>query len=355
MSFSPRIAAFGLATPPGRLNAQQSLAVCEALAPESVDRSKMTLLSRRTGIDSRASVVVSNSGGTQRFYESGGNGPTTAGRMAQYELHAGALAAKACAQALAGSGSDASRISHIVTASCTGFAAPGPDVRIISELGLSPAVRRLHIGFMGCHAAINALHSAAALAASQPGAVVLVCCIELCTLHFHYSGRADHLVCNALFADGAAAMVVRHSDDPALPRLAGFSSVLLPNCGDAMGWLIGNHGFEMKLDASVPETLAAAIPAWVDGQLAAMGLKRSEVGSWAIHPGGPKVVQAIATALDLPAGAIAPSLAVLREHGNMSSATVPFILSRLHEQNAPKPWVSLAFGPGLAGEMMVLH
>ena len=355
MSFSPRIAAFGLATPPGTLNAAQSLAVCDALAPESVDRGKMNVLSRRTGIDSRASVVVSGDTGLQQFYQTGGNGPSTGSRMAQYELHAGALAAKACAQALAESGTDAGVVTHIVTASCTGFAAPGPDVRIIGELGISPGVRRLHIGFMGCHAAINALHSASALAGSHPGAVVLVCCIELCTLHFHYSGRADHLVCNALFADGAAAMVVRHSDDPTLPKLAGFSSVLLPNCGDAMGWLIGDHGFEMKLDASVPGTLAAAIPAWVDGQLKALGLRRNEVGSWAIHPGGPKVVQAIATSLDLPASAIEPSLRVLREHGNMSSATVPFILSTLHDQRAPKPWVALAFGPGLAGEMLVVQ
>ena len=355
MSFSPRIVGFGLATPPGTLNAAQSLAVCEALAPESVDRGKMNMLSRRTGIDSRASVVVSSETGKQQFYQTGGNGPSTASRMVQYELHAGALAARACARAMVGSGTDASLVTHIVTASCTGFAAPGPEVRIISELGISPSVRRLHIGFMGCHAAINALHSAWALTASHPRAVVLVCCIELCTLHFHYSGRADHLVCNALFADGAAAMVVRHSENPALPKLAGFSSVLLPNCGDAMGWQIGDHGFEMKLDASVPETLAAAIPAWVDGQLVKIGLNRGDIGSWAIHPGGPKVVQAIAESLGLPAHAIEPSLAVLREHGNMSSATVPFILSRLHERGAPKPWVALAFGPGLAGEMMVVN
>ncbi|RPG15081.1 MAG: hypothetical protein CBB69_009985, partial [Phycisphaera sp. TMED9] len=124
---------------------------------------------------------------------------------------------------------------------------------------------------------------------------------------------------------------------------------------DAMGWQIGDHGFEMTLGAEVPEAIGAAIPSWVDATLADHGLTRTDVGGWAIHPGGPKVIDAVADCLDLPEGADHPSRAILREHGNMSSATLLHILRRLQIHDVPRPWVGLAFGPGLAGELLLLR
>jgi predicted naringenin-chalcone synthase len=167
----------------------------------------------------------------------------------------------------------------------------------------------------------------------------------------HYSSRPDQLIANALFADGAAACVVRASETDA-PSLRAFGSRLFGDAQgrptrDAMAWSIGDHGFEMTLSARVPRVLEGSCGAWIDEVLAGAGLDRSAVGSWAIHPGGPRVVEASAQATT-------DAMGVLGEHGNMSSATVLFILERLRARRAPRPWVAMAFGPGLAGEAMVL-
>ena len=359
------VTGIGLAVPPGAISAADSVDLATMIAGQGADRDAAAKLASGTGIRTRSSVLW-HEGEGQRLYEAPRadkpHGPGTAARLKEATGHAASLAVEASRRALDSSGERACAVTHLVTASCTVLDAPGFDQALMQGLGLDRGVRRTNVGFMGCHAAINAMAAADAFARADPGAVVLTCCVELCSLHMHYSSRPDQLIANALFADGAAACVVRASNTDA-PSLRAFGSRLFGDAQgrptrDAMAWSIGDHGFEMTLSARVPRVLEGSCRAWIDEVLAGAGLDRSAVGSWAIHPGGPRVVEAIARGLELSpeasAQATTDAMGVLGEHGNMSSATVLFILERLRARRAPRPWVAMAFGPGLAGEAMVL-
>ena len=364
---SPVIRSIGTSVPEHSLSAARSLEVARALTPEEVPQSLLRRLHERSGIDGRGCAVLASDGsvpiyGVVSADTAVATSPGTADRMRAYMEAAEALAIDASRQALAHAPAGAARITHLVTASCTGFASPGVDQSIIAALGLGPHVRRTHIGFMGCHAAVNALAVASAFAASDRDACVLLACAEVCTVHFQSSARVDRVVANTLFADGAAAAVVSVPQDddggvqglvecPAVTRCA---SAIIPDSTGSMAWHIGDHGFEMTLGADVPDRIAAALPAWVDRELASLGLRRRDVGGWAIHPGGPRVIDAVMASLGLAAGAGDASRAVLRRHGNMSSATLLFIMEEMRRRGVPRPWVGLAFGPGLAGEMVIL-
>jgi predicted naringenin-chalcone synthase len=284
-------------------------------------------------------------------------GPTTGVRMRHYAELAPPLAAEAARAALARSGRRAGDVTHLVTVSCTGFSAPGVDFALVRGLGLAPTVQRTHVGYMGCHGAINGLRVAGAFTGADPAACVLLCAVELCTLHFHYAWDPQRMVANALFADGAAAVVgVAPAAAPAGAwRLAASGSCLLPDSADAMGWTIGDHGFEMTLSKQVPRLIATHLRPWLEGWLAGQGVAPGAVGSWAVHPGGPRVLAAVEEALGLPPEAAAASREVFAECGNMSSPTVLFILDRLRSCGAPRPCVALAFGPGLAAEAALLR
>jgi predicted naringenin-chalcone synthase len=233
------------------------------------------------------------------------------------------------------------------------------DLELIGRLGLSASVARTHVGFMGCHGAFNALRVAKAFVAARPESVPLVVCVELCSLHFQYGPRADHVVANSIFADGAAAAVgvgaghARGTDSNHW-RIIGQASRILPDSGEQMAWQIGDHGFEMSLSAQVPAAIAEHIAPLVESGLAVHGLVPASVRSWAVHPGGPRVLASVAEALALDDGALDASHHVLAWHGNMSSATILFILERLIATGAPTPCVAMAFGPGLTAELAVL-
>lgn len=351
-----RILAIGTATPKGRLSQARAIDLARTLSPPDVPEGVIENLHARTSIKQRGSVLVNPLDGSQTTYHADprGRGPSTAARLANYTRDAAALAIQASADALSQSATPPHSITHLITVSCTGFESPGVDQKLVWALGLSPSIPRTHIGFMGCHAAMNALAVARAIAESDPAAVVLVSCVELCTLHMHYSSRMDQLVSNALFADGAASVVVSQRGSPECPRILACASRLFPDSEASMAWSIGDHGFEMTLAPDVPQRLTDAIPPWIDSILRAASLDRSSIGGWAIHPGGPKIVEVIAGALSLERSATAHSLAILHEHGNMSSATVLFILRRMMESLHPRPWMAMAFGPGLAAEAIVL-
>jgi predicted naringenin-chalcone synthase len=329
---------------------------CESTTHESVLRT----LYRRTSVESRGSVLleppVNGNGrsGLDAFYPQTG-GPGTAGRMKAFARLAPALAIRAARTALNDAAVDAAQITHVVVATCTGFTAPGLDAALVTGLDLPRTVGRVQVGFMGCHAAINALQVARAFAATDDRTRVLVCCVELCSLHFQYGWRADRVVSNALFADGAAAVVIGADDDAAGWSVADTASRLIDDSADAMGWQVGDHGFEMTLSPRVPGILAAHLRPWVDDWLATHGHRVPDVGAWVIHAGGPRIVDSVAGALDLEPEAIATSLDVLRTCGNMSSATVLFVLDRLRQAGATGPCVMLGFGPGLVAEAALLQ
>lgn len=354
---SARVLSIGTASPAFGMSQQE----CSAFAINVTCRQggkarTVRAMYRLSGIEHRG-MMIAPGPGQQDFYlaEPTSQGPSTAQRLDRYLNDAGSLGAQACASALQAAETEPDRITHFVYASCTGFAAPGPEQHIMQALGLSDDVERTVVGFMGCHAAVNALRVARGLALAEPGARVLVCCAEVCSLHFSYSGLPDRDLANALFADGAAAAVVSADDrERRGVELSGFSARLWREGAGDMSWRIGDHGFEMGLSPSVPGHLESCVRPWITPWLARHDLRIEDIGAWAIHPGGPRIVRAVRDGLALSDEHVAPSLTVLRHHGNMSSPTILFILHALARAKAPKPWVAMAFGPGLAGEVMLL-
>ncbi len=346
----------GVAAPKARLDQD---AAADFAMPRCCDnerqRNWLRRIYRHSGVSRRASVLSDGDGlpALDDFYPATGDprGPTTAARMQRYTEAAGALGARAGRAAFAEAAIERASVTHLVTVSCTGLMSPGLDAELIERLALSPDIGRLNLGFMGCHGALNGLRAARALAASAPGARVLVCCVELCSLHFQYGWDTQKIVANALFADGAGAALIgpktsgRHSW-----RLAATASRIAPDTKDAMRWRIGDNGFEMTLSYEVPKLIRGAVYAWVSAWLAEHGLTVADIAHWAIHPGGPKIIETVLESLALPAQAGAASRTVLAEHGNMSSPSVLFIIERLRARRAARPCVALGFGPGLALE-----
>ena len=373
----------GCALPPGSLSQSDAASAASRLRgveDVSVADRQLQLLSalyRRSGVQTRHSVLLKagdeEAVERQTFYEEASTpedrGPSTAARMQRYETEAPVLAERASRLALEAAGIDAGVIQHLVTVSCSGFNSPGFDLALYPRLGLSPEVSRTHVGFMGCHGALNGLRVARALAASDAGAHVLLCAVELCTLHHQYTDEPQQIVANSLFADGAAAAVVRSvsgdagrsSQAPSADRagrawqIVDSGSCVLPNSDQSMTWRIGDHGFCMTLSAQVPEMIKAQLRPWLTMWLARHGLTLDAVPNWAVHPGGPRILSATAAALELPEGALQTSARVLSECGNMSSPTILFILEQLLATRAPGPCVALAFGPGLVVEAALLR
>ena len=285
-------------------------------------------------------------------------GPRTACRMDLYAKHAPALALQAAWRALDASGVAPAKVTHLVTVSCTGFVAPGVDLVLTKDLGLSPTVERLHVGYMGCHGAINGLRAALAIA-QDPDAVVLVACVELCSIHYYTGPESDKVVANALFADGAAALVgVGRDPRPRSvkgPAVTATGACVLPDSGGDMGWTIGDHGFEMTLSQRIAPMIAEHLRPWLTAWLAKSGLTPDGVKHWAIHPGGPRILSGVQETLDLTSEQMAPSRGVLADYGNMSSPTVLFILDRLRQQASAGPTVLIAFGPGLVAEAALIE
>ena len=336
---------------------------------------RLATLYRRTGIRTRHVVLLDhgdlpragavengNGHGHGNGHDNGMSGPSTRWRMLRYDEQVRPLARQAATRALDAAGIAPGMISHLVTVSCTGFAAPGFDLALVRDLGLVSTVERTHVGFMGCHGALNGLRVARALTHGQRSACVLLCAAELCSLHFQYGERSDLAVANALFADGAAALVGTSVEDEIdvatenglVPtrfwRLAANGSCLIPETEDVMTWQIGDHGFEMTLSPRVSHLIGVHLRGWLKAWLGRHGVGLEEVGSWAIHPGGPRVLDAVEETLGLDRDATAASRAVLAECGNMSSPTILMIIDRLQRQDAPRPCVALAFGPGLTIE-----
>lgn len=356
----------GLGTAVPEFTVSQSESVEAARNFFTVDESTariLPILYRKSGVSKRHSVILRSDEGPvfdrQTFFQphqgEWDRGPTTGRRMEQYERSAGELATRASLDALRSARLDAKAITHLITVSCSGFHAPGFDIDLIERLRLSPEVSRTHVGFMGCHAAMNALRIAEAFAASDARARVLVCATELCTLHCQYGWNPDNVLTNALFADGSAAVVCAAEGGDSLWSYRRSGSILIPNSREAMTWRIGDHGFEMTLSARVPELIAKHLKPWLVEWLDREGLRLRDVRSWALHPGGPRILQAVGETLDLPPGALDASRAVLSEFGNMSSPTILFVLRKLRETGAEGPCVALGFGPGLVAEAMLLN
>jgi predicted naringenin-chalcone synthase len=357
MSANIRISGIGTALPPHRILQGEAATIAKKYSCETPAQERLfETLYRRAGVEGRNSVVLHRSDGPlegrQGFY--GTEAPTTRDRMRRYEASAGDLAAAASRAALDEAGTDPGRVTHLVTVSCSGFYSPGYDVALIKRLELPRSVARTHVGFMGCQGALNGLRAARAFVDADPRSVVLLCALELCSLHHQYGWDSDLIVANALFADGAGALVVEGEGGGAGPgapyRLVASGSALIDDSEDAMTWRIGDHGFTMTLSPRVPEIINGHLRPWLEGWLRRQGLGMGDVGSWAVHPGGPRILSAFEEATGLGRAALDVSYRVLADHGNMSSPTILFILDRLRRGGGARPVVALAFGPGLSVE-----
>jgi len=286
--------------------------------------------------------------------------PTPAQRNDLYITAAEELAWEAASRLLKDTAVDPMEITHLVTVSCTGFSAPGFDYHLLRTLPLRSSILRYHIGFMGCYAGFPALRMAHTICLADPAARVLIVDVELCSLHFQFKPELDTMVANAVFADGAAAALVSRDDPqtapPAGPRYAihSFSSRVIPESEEAMSWRIGEVAFDMRLSAYVPRLIQRDIGTIVRETMATTGLTPDAVDLWAIHPGGRAILDRARAALELGEEDLTDSYSVLRDFGNMSSATIFFVLQRMlanPRANRREGQVfAAAFGPGLTVE-----
>ena len=252
---------------------------------------------------------------------------------------------------------DRRRITHLITVSCTGFSAPGFDFHLQKTLGLSPDLHRFHLGFMGCFAAVPALKLAADICRSRPEARVLVAVVELCSLHLQFKSDRETMVANSLFADGIGAALVsaeRGEEEAGVFRLERFASRYIPESEQDMAWRLGTVAFEMRLSAYVPRLIERNLGAILEGLLAEAGLRREDIAHWAIHPGGRAILDRAAATLGLATEDLWASYQVLRDYGNMSSATLLFVLELLLAREGEGKTFAAAFGPGLTVESALL-
>ena len=274
----------------------------------------------------------------------------TAARMKRFETHAVELALRSV-DAL-GIDDERSDITHLIVASCTGFTAPGLDQQLTERLGLNPSIERTMVGFMGCSAAVNALKLAHHIVRSEPRARVLVVNLELCTLHLQESADLEVVLSALLWGDGSAASLV--TAEPNGIILENFKAVTIPDSHGLITWSIGDSGFDMTLSGEVPSRIAMALRKELrrnDTEAFLREYDKGEIALWAVHPGGRTILDAVQQGLDLDPAALRWSRGVLRDYGNMSSATLMFVLERMM-RDAPADFngVAMAFGPGLVAE-----
>jgi len=366
------INAIGTAVPAYSASQQHAAEfMADLLQFDERDRRRLTTLYRYTRIEKRHTVMAdyTRSMGEFTFYPNTPGMepfPTVTQRMGVYRQEAVPLALKAIESCFDSYPDfDPQTITHLITVSCTGLYAPGPDIEIIEALGLPTTTQRLAINFMGCYGAFNGLKAANAIVRSEPDAKVLVVCIELCTIHFQKKTETDYLLSNALFADGSAAVLVESRPRPEQSfRLRSFYCDLLPEGKDAMAWHISDFGFEMTLTAEVPNHIQRGIGQLMKRLLAQCDLSLADIGQYALHPGGRRILEVIEEQLGITAKDDQYAYDVLRQFGNMSSATVLFVLkavwddlrSGAAEFDPDRPNIlSCAFGPGLTLEAMVLE
>ncbi|MCL6431539.1 MAG: type III polyketide synthase [Anaerolineae bacterium] len=282
---------------------------------------------------------------------------TFAERNEAYMRHARPLAAEAISRCLEDASLAPGDIDDLIVVSCTGFDTPGLDLLLAADLGMRHDLRRTFIGAMGCYAAFPGLYRAASAVRASPETRALVLCIELGTLHFQDDPGTDNLLAMALFGDGAAAVLLDGEAAPG-PYLIDQRTFSDYQTLHHMAWHVGDGGFRLTLSSYVPNVLRAQAAMLVDALLAPHGLRRSDVRFWGIHPGGTLILDYLERALDLEAEALRFSRRVLREYGNLSSATVLFVLDEMRRSGEPRPGdlaVLMAFGPGLTFESCLLR
>jgi len=285
--------------------------------------------------------------------------PGTGARNDLYTEEAKSLYIDLARKCVTSSGFSKDDITHVITVSCTGFFAPGPDYFIVRALGLAPSTRRYHIGFMGCYAAFPAMKLAETICAENPEAVVLIACVELCTIHLQFSTATDAMISASVFADGGAGAVISKKkplgNKPVL-EIGELKTTLTKEGEQDMAWTIGDHGFDMVLSTYVPDIIQANLSELL-APILTETYKKDDFAYWAVHPGGRAILDKVQQSLELDDSLLEPSRNTLRDFGNMSSATILFVLKNIlqSEHIEEKPILSMAFGPGLTVETGIFN
>lgn len=249
-------------------------------------------------------------------------------------------------------------ISHLIVVSCTGFNVPGLGLLLAQRLGMSPSLKRTQIFGMGCYASFPGIQRADDGVRNRPNQLALVLSLELCTLHLPFDDAVESVVSTSLFGDGAAMMVIGNRPEMSGPQLIDSETYCDYKTLDHMTFTVTDHGFRMYLSSYVPDVLAAQIGDFVERLLTRHQLQITDVKFWAIHPGSKRIIEYIQEQLMLTAEQVQFSLNVLRGYGNMSSATIMFVLDKIIQSNEPQPGdygVMMAFGPGLTMESLLLR
>lgn len=318
-----------------------------------------------SGINKRHTVVndFHSNGHPKLFFKNEGTlgEPSTKTRNDLYSKHAKKLFVDVAKQLINQNKTVVKEdITHVITVSCTGFFAPEPAYEIVKRLGLSPSTQRYHVGFMGCFAAFPALKMARSFCEADPDATVMVVCVELCTLHLQASEETDQLISASVFADGGAgAIVSAKSPDAGMPafRMEQFQTSIADQSEKDMAWTIGDTGFDMVLSTYVPDIIQSNLVSSLKPLMEAYNYSFSDIDHWPVHPGGRAILDKIEQSLDLDSTQLAHSRNVLANYGNMSSATILFVLKELLNQpsvNAEEQALAMAFGPGLTIESGLL-
>lgn len=363
----PAITSIGTATPQfKRSQLEAAELISDALNLKPHEKRLLRSIYKSTGIESRYSVLgdYCKKIGEFEFFpnDPAKSFPSTAERMKIYKNNALGLALSAVNNCLFNLNTfNKIEITHLITVSCTGMYAPGVDIEIVQALQLNPTTKRTTINFMGCYGAFNGLKLAESICKAEPNANVLVVCIEICTIHFQKNTNMDNIISNAIFADGAAAALIQNSTPQHRKclKLANFYCALLPQSNKEMAWCIGDNGFDIVLSSYLPEIVQSNISEFIQMLLIQNKIALSEIDFFAIHPGGNKILQACEKALGIKKEDNRYAYKILKNYGNMSSATILFVLNEIFcevlQNDHNKSLLSCAFGPGLTFESMLLQ
>lgn len=343
------------ATPPHDMHGA-FLPFAESLLPEGTPRNLYRRMARMSAIEHRYTFLkpIVTEDGTLRDESAmfvRGQFPSTAKRMEAFRRFAPRLA-QSTLDRLALTEKERQGITHVIVTCCTGLYAPGLDYEMAELLQLNPSVERTFIGFMGCYAAINALKAARHIVRSEPESKVLLMSLELCTLHMQESQDLEQLLAFTVFADGCAAYLV--TAQPAGLAIDSFLTVNLAGTDQLITWRIGEQGFDMHLSGQVPGKLRQGLAE--AGSRITRGRELSSVDLWAVHPGGRTILDAAEQGLGLPADALAESRKILLNFGNMSSASIMFVLEQVMQRaRTGQQGCAMSFGPGVTAETMLFH
>ena len=343
------------AVPPNDMH-RAFVSFAETLLPDGTPKNLFRRMARMSAIEHRYTFVhpITTEDGTWKdadgFYVPG-NFPNTARRMEAFRQFAPQLA-RCAIQKLAVTPAERDGITHVIVTCCTGLYAPGLDYEIVELLQLAPSVERTFIGFMGCYAAINALKAARHIIRSEPESKVLILSLELCSLHMQETQNLEQLLAFTVFADGAAAYLV--STQAVGLAIDSFLAVNLDGTDHLITWRIGEQGFDMHLSGQVPSQLRQGLAG--AGHRITQGRDPLLIELWAVHPGGRTILDAAQQGLALPPEALTDSRDILLNYGNMSSASVMFVLQRLMQRaHSGQQGCAMSFGPGVTAETMLFH